>query len=164
MRIGQKIKIARDLHARWADALRADLAMSRGIEGLCALARESAQASVHTGLAQVCRRCDEQEGGSCCGAGIEERYTPHLLFINLLLGVELPDVRRSKESCHFLGERGCLLAARDIICINYLCARLLKEIPKEKLFLLQQTTGREMDALFVLHDRIRNKIRGLEKE
>ncbi|MFZ2445744.1 MAG: hypothetical protein WAW37_05265 [Syntrophobacteraceae bacterium] len=159
MKINEKIKIARDLHTAWAEALRTDPAVSHGIEELCALARESGRASARTGISEVCRRCDEDEGGSCCGAGIEDRYTPELILMNLLLGVEIPDARHSEKSCHFLGARGCILAARDIICINYLCARVRDEIGEQSLLLLQEATGREMEALFVLHDTIRKKIR-----
>jgi hypothetical protein len=49
--------------------------------------------------------------------------------------------------------------ARDILCVNYLCARLQKIIPREKLFQLQEANGSEMELLFILHDRIRNFIR-----
>ena len=159
MKINEKIKIARGLHTVWAEALRADPAISRDMEGLCALAEESGRVCARAGISEVCRRCDEDEGGSCCGAGIEDRYTPELLLMNLLLGVEIPGVRHSGKSCHFLGARGCILAARDIICINYLCARVRDEIPEGSLVLLQEVTGREMEALFILHDAIRKKIR-----
>ena len=98
-------------------------------------------------------------GGSCCGAGIENRYSPELLLINLLLGATLPESGNSARSCYFLGKGGCLLQAREILCTNYLCRKLQETIPKHMLLQLQETNGSEMDLLFALHERIRGFIR-----
>jgi len=159
IRIDEKITIAKYMFGRWSDALRADSGISGQLQELAAAIEASAGASFRSGIAQVCKRCEQEEGGSCCGAGIEDRYTPELLVINLLLGVTPPESRHSAKSCHFLRERGCILRARDIICVNYLCARLQKIIPPEKLFQLQEANGSEMELLFLLHNRIRNFIR-----
>ncbi len=157
--IGEKIAIARDMHAKWGSALRADAALSGMLAELAAQAEASAGMCVSSGVAETCGRCDRVEGGSCCGAGIENRYTPEMLLINLLLGATLPVARRAPGSCYFLGAGGCVLPARDVLCINYLCARLQREIAREKLFRLQEANGREMDALFVLHDSVRKYLR-----
>jgi len=159
IQIKEKITIAQNMYRTWCDALGADSGISAQVQELAAKVEASADASIRSGVAQACRQCDREEGGSCCGAGIEDRYTPELLVINLLLGVTLPESRHSANSCHFLQERGCILPARDILCVNYLCTRLQKTIPPEKLLQLQETNGSEMELLFRLHDRIRNFIR-----
>lgn len=161
MKIEDKIRTARTLYDQWSGRLRADPAIRGRLKELAELSRASGRMSVEAGVSEACRRCDEQEGGSCCGAGIENRYTPEMLLINLLLGASLPASRFSDKSCWFLGEGGCVLAARDILCINYLCTRLRKEIPREDLLRLQEANGREMEVLFVLHDGI--KRRGLNR-
>jgi hypothetical protein len=157
--IREKISIAKDLHHRWGEALEADSGISTKLRELSAKVETSRAISSSSGVARACELCDREEGGSCCGAGIEDRYTPELLLINLLLGVNLPESRHSSSSCHFLGECGCILAARDILCVNYLCARLQKTIRLEELFQLQEVNGSEMELLFLLYDRIRNFIR-----
>jgi len=58
-----------------------------------------------TGILDICRDCEKNEGGSCCGAGLENKYDGRLLLINLLLDVRLPRKRHDKESCFFLGVR-----------------------------------------------------------
>jgi hypothetical protein len=113
---------------------------------------------IEAGVLTACTHCDEEEGGSCCGAGIENKYTPVLLLINLLLGVTLPDRRISSNSCFFLGPAGCRLKARHVICINYLCTRLQKEIPTWALQSLQAVTGEEMDTIFILHEKIKKNL------
>ncbi len=157
--ITEKITIAGELFESWSEALRADSGISGRLRELSARAVESEKACVRSGVAEACRRCDQEEGGSCCGAGIEKRFTPELLLINLLLGVNLKESRYSAASCHFLDEHGCMLVAKDILCLNYLCLKLQKKIPTENLRRLQETNGLEMETLFILHDRIRNFIR-----
>jgi hypothetical protein len=159
LKTGHKIKTARDLYSKWGEALRSDPSISRQLRELAAKTEASSLASLKSGVAKTCRQCDEDEGGSCCGAGIEDRYTPEMLLLNLIMGVELPESRYSENSCFFLGSCGCILAARELLCINYLCSRLQSEIPLENLIFLQETTGREMDAVFILHDTTRNFIK-----
>ncbi len=157
MKIEEKIRIAQAMYRDRGEKLKNAPAISGRLEELAECAKESGRMSVESGVSAACRRCDEREGGSCCGAGIENRYTPEMLLINLLLGVDLPDSRPSEKSCWFLGECGCLLAARDVLCINYLCTRLQREIPMENLIRLQETNGREMEVLFALHDRLKRQ-------
>jgi hypothetical protein len=159
LRISEKIAIAKDLYGQWRDALGTDSGIAAQLRELSARVAASGASCIRSGVAETCRLCERDEGGSCCGAGIEDRYTPELLLINLMLGVSLPESRRSAKNCHFLGECGCLLPARDIICINYLCGRLKRTIAPEELQSLQDTNGSEMELLFILHDRIRNFIR-----
>jgi len=106
------------------------------------------------GLVEACRICEEEEGGSCCGAGIENRYEGIMLVINGLLGVELPEVRSSQESCHFLGREGCLLRARHVLCVNYLCNRVANTHDPSELAGLRDKEGEELKLIMHLYDRI----------
>ncbi|OPY12383.1 MAG: hypothetical protein A4E69_02248 [Syntrophus sp. PtaB.Bin138] len=155
----QKINTARELYAVW----HADLTQDREIAGLLSSLKEAAGRSfsvmVDLGVVAACMRCEEEEGGSCCGAGIENRYSPVLLLINLLLGKSLPDHRKIPRSCFFLGERGCTLWARHILCINYLCSKIQGMLDHEALAVLQSTTGKEMDILFAVNEAIKKRLR-----
>jgi hypothetical protein len=161
LKIAEKIKTARDLYDKWSAELTSDHLISSQLRELSARTEASRLASLRSGVAEACRRCDENEGGSCCGAGIENRYTPEMLLINLILEADLPESRSSEKNCYFLHSRGCVLPARDILCINYLCSRLQREIPHQAILSLQDTTGREMEAVFILHNTIRNFIKKL---
>jgi len=108
-----------------------------------------------TGIAGICRECEMVEGGSCCGAGLENRYGWELLLINLLMGVTLPKKKHDPESCFFLGETGCLLQARHVICINYVCRKITDRIDPQKLHTLREKEGEELKTLFLLHERIK---------
>jgi hypothetical protein len=111
------------------------------------------------GVVDACRDCEEREGGSCCGAGLENRYDASLLLINLLLGVKLPTQGYDPSSCFFLGEQGCLLLARHVICVNYLCKKVTDHIDAEKIAALQGKEGVELELLFHLQERIKKEIR-----
>ena len=157
--IRQRIAAARNL----LPAAKSTLDRDGGLPTLLETVREKAEASrtalFRYGVVAECRRCEEEEGGSCCGAGIEDRYTAVLLLINLLLGGSLPEERRFEKSCYFLGETGCSLLVRDTLCVNYLCRAVQKKLPQDDLISLQAVAGEEMDAVFRLHERIGKSLR-----
>ena len=108
-----------------------------------------------TGVVALCRECDQEEGGSCCGKGLENRYDAWLLLINKLLGVDLPQERRQADGCFFLGEKGCLLMARHVICINYMCKKITNNIQPSVLNALREMEGAEINCLFMLNEQIK---------
>jgi len=110
------------------------------------------------GIPAVCRACEEVGGGSCCGAGMERIYEPELLFVNRLLGVELPARRRDPGSCFFLGSEGCVLKARHVMCVNYVCDRITAQVPAEGMNRLRAKEGIELETLFFLEERIRTVV------
>jgi hypothetical protein len=114
---------------------------------------------VTLGVVAECKDCEEREGGSCCGSGIENKYDAVLLLINLLLGFSLENQEPSKNSCSFLGKKGCTLTARHVLCVNYICQKLQKKLTREELIALQTCAGEELDTLFFLHEAIKKHIR-----
>lgn len=116
-----------------------------------AVSRES---MVAAGLVEDCRVCEEQEGGSCCGRGMEAHYDGVLLLINLMLGAVVETEWRDQESCLFLGPQGCRLPARDHICVNYLCVKLGDRLSPPAVAEMRSCQGRELDTLFRLTDYI----------
>ncbi len=111
-----------------------------------------------TGVADECRACEEREGGSCCGAGLEDKYDGTLLLINLLLGIQLPTQRFDPRSCLFLGPNGCRLIARHVICVNYLCKKIEDRIDSSKIAVLREKEGVELECLFLLKEHIKEKL------
>lgn len=153
--ISGKITAARELFASHGERLLRDKAVAAGLAGLDAAIAECRRAMFDSGIVAACRECEEEEGGSCCGAGIENRYGPTLLLVNLLLGCSLSAKRMSPNSCYFLGETGCVLKVRHILCLNYLCRKIRDLIDHEDLVALQTVMGREMDAVFAVHETVR---------
>jgi hypothetical protein len=109
---------------------------------------------IASGLVKACRTCEEQEGGSCCGRGMEDHYDGVLLLVNLLLGAAIETEWRDAESCLFLGPTGCRLPARDHICVNYLCVKISERISPPALAEMRRRQGRELDTLFRLTDHL----------
>ncbi len=115
-----------------------------------------------SGIVQACAECETLEGGSCCGKGLEDYYDGYLLLINLLLGADLPAQRREPRSCYFLGPMGCVLPARHVLCVNYLCKKATDRIDSQDLALLRELEGVELETLFRLHERVKKVIKELE--
>jgi hypothetical protein len=153
--IREKIARARDLLDAWAAELRAQGPVRDSLGQLQACIEASREVMLELGVVGECRRCEEVEGGSCCGSGIENRYNEVLLLINLLLGVSLPEGTGRPRSCHFLGETGCTLLARHTLCVNYLCARLRQRLTPAQLSRLQDASGEELETEFRCYETIK---------
>ena len=155
-----------EVKVAWAEACwreKGDLLLEdRGIADLLGELKTAIHSShdemVESGIADECRNCEQMGGGSCCGAGLENHYTGTLLLINLLLDVSIPKQRNDASSCFFLGKRGCQLLARHVICINYLCKTIDSCIDPRKIAALREKEGIEVEALFLLNERIRKKL------
>jgi hypothetical protein len=156
--IEEKIEEARALYEASADRLRRDGRIRDLLTRLEQNIGESMQAMRAFRVVQTCKWCEEQEGGSCCGAGIENRYEPLQLLINLLLDVSLPDRQKYPDSCYFLETDGCSLKARHVLCVNYLCKKLQQSLSVDELNILQATLGEELDTGFALHEAIRKEL------
>ena len=153
--MGDKINCARELHARYGRALLRDSRVRVLLEAYGRAAKDTSDEMARSGVSEICRRCAVDEGGSCCGNGIENRFDAVLLLINLLLGCEFPEHPADPTGCWFLGEKGCTIRARHVICVNYLCRRLTAEVGREDIQMLQMKMAMETDAGFMLEEAIK---------
>lgn len=161
--ISKKIALAYDLQSHYGQFLLQD----EKIKTLLIQLDENVEATWKEmeiiGVVKECTECALNGGGSCCGAGMEKNYDSVLLFINLMLGKILPSEGYDSHSCYFLSGQGCVLRARQVICVNYLCQRISKNIQQDKLIRLQKIAGEELKTLFLLEEYIKKKIRLTQK-
>ena len=157
--VEEKVAWTRAAYSSWGGLLGEDDEVARLLHRLDREIACSRSAMRAGGLALACRTCEETEGGSCCGAGIERKYDGYLLLVNLMLGADLPEKRFDPKGCFFLDAEGCCLTARHVICINYLCKKITDQVDWEALSLLREAEGAELDTLFFLHERIKKLIR-----
>jgi len=157
--IQEKIEQAQDLFESCGDSLRENPSIRTLLNKLQECIENTKDSMLKLGVVAECEHCEEQEGGSCCGTGIENKYDVELLLVNLLLEASLRDQQPSQNSCYFLGEKGCKLTARHVLCVNYMCQKLQKKLAREQLISLQTCAGEELDTLFILHEAIKKKIR-----
>jgi len=152
--IETKIAWARDCWLNLKQTLLEDVAVARLSGGVKEAIRESHAAMADLGIAEECKDCEDARGGSCCGLGLENYYSGTLLLINLLLGVDVPTERVDRKSCFFLGNNGCRLFARHVICINYLCEEVTSRVNPSRIAALREREGVEVNLLFQLNERI----------
>ena len=157
--IQEKIEQAHNLFETCGDSLRQNPSIRTLLNKLQECIENTKDSMFKLGVVAECKHCEEQEGGSCCGTGIENKYDVELLLVNLLLAASLRDQQPSQNSCYFLGEKGCKLTARHVLCVNYMCQKLQKKLAREQLISLQTCAGEELDTLFILHEAIKKKIR-----
>lgn len=157
--VGEKIAWARAIHERDAKSWDRHAEVKERLENLRQALERSRAGREAAGLTEICRTCEEVEGGSCCGAGIENRYDGYILLVNLALGVHLPEKRWEQKSCFFLSAGGCCLKARHVICINYLCKNIEDHVDPRRLTRLRELEGEEVDLLFRLHEQIKKVLR-----
>ncbi len=157
--IVHKIKWATQIYKCWGQKILLDTEITRFLEAYRQQIQQTWSLMEQIGVVAECTDCAIHDGGSCCGIGIEDRFDTVLLLINLLLGAKLPDRRWDSKGCWFLGEKGCTIVARHVICINYLCKRLYQKIDHAGLQRLQRQIIREADASFVLEERLKAWLR-----
>lgn len=157
--IHEKIAWAQECFQEKGDWLLEDRDIGGLLLRLRAAVDASRRAMIAAGIGDECKVCERHEGGSCCGAGLEDKYSGTLLLINLLLGREIPPRRLDPSSCHFLGIEGCRLLARHVICVNYLCPKITDRIDPGKISLLREFEGEELSLLFRLNERIKKLLR-----
>ncbi|MFZ5908035.1 MAG: hypothetical protein ACOYVJ_11650 [Nitrospirota bacterium] len=150
-----RIKEAVRLHKEFGSSLREDAILRNLLTGLNKSGEDTRQAMDRLGVTGECAECAASEAGTCCGERTGLKCDLLLLLINMLLNITLPVIYQERGSCYFLTPRGCSLRARPVICINYLCTRLRKNIQAEKLISLQQIAGKEMDALFLVEEYLK---------
>ena len=157
--IYEKIEQALDLFETCGDSLRQNSSIRTLLNKLQECIENTKDSMLKLGVVAECKHCEEQEGGSCCGTGIENKYDVELLLVNLLFEASLRDQQSSQNSCYFLGEKGCKLTARHVLCVNYICEKLQKKLNRDELIELQTCAGEELDTLFFLHEAIKKHIR-----
>jgi hypothetical protein len=113
-------------------------------------------------IVEICKRCDEEEGGSCCGAGMENKFDTFLLLVNLLLGVTLPEYHLRKDSCYLLTDKGCILKVRLVLCVDFLCDKIMNRLSVGDLLSLQKISGKELVTGFRLYDAVKRFMRQAE--
>jgi hypothetical protein len=158
----QKIKTAEAYYLKEKETFFSDRRLMELLQDLEIAIRDSRQTMGEIGIIPLCGDCEEKEGGSCCGKGLENKYSQTLLLINLLLGISLPKTRYDQKSCFFLGNKGCLLAARHVICVNYLCAKINNSISPDKILLLREKEGIELNLLFLINERVKKLLMNAE--
>jgi hypothetical protein len=157
--IKEKIEAAHALFRNWGDRLLTDPFIRELMARVDLKIAASGKAMLEVGILSACRRCEEDEGGSCCGAGIENKYDVALLAVNLLMGETLAAERRFPASCFFLGSEGCTLKARHTLCVNFFCVSVQKALALDDLVRVQKTIGDEMVTTFLLIEAVKKYIR-----
>jgi hypothetical protein len=153
--IEDKIKMARDLYDSWGHKLKRKPEVLDLLGKLEGCLENSREAMLELGIVETCKHCDEEEGGSCCGAGLENKFDSLLLLMNLLLGVSLPECHHRPDSCYLLSDKGCVLKARLVLCVDYLCPKIMSALSHDKVIRLQNISGDELVTGFMLYDALK---------
>ncbi len=157
--IRQTIVLAYHLYTVFGQALLQDEDVQTLLLRLNQNIKATQKEMIVIGLVNDCADCAVNGEGTCCRKRTGHKYDSILLLINLLLGETLPPKPQDPHLCYFLTKNGCVLRARHVICVNFLCKRLRKTIPHDSLVKLQEITGKELTTLFVLEEFIKKKIK-----
>ena len=160
--IQDKIKLAQNLYVSRQDALRKQFQINNLLADLERCMRVSRESVLDFSIIEIYKCCDEKKGSSCCGAGMENKFDTYLLLVNLLLGVSLPEYHVGTNSCYLLTDKGCSLQVRLVLCVDFLCDKILDTLSVEEHLRLQKISGEELVAGFRLYDGIKQFLRQAE--
>ncbi len=142
--IHEEITEAKRYHEKYGKALAADETLTQLLGDYQAAIEKTNDFMREGGVHRTCGRCASGPGGSCCFEGVEAWYDRTLILINLLLGVEIPEVGAFPGHCRFVGDDGCRLIARYAFCVNYLCPRLQQVLGPRGCSPLLSVVGEEL--------------------
>ena len=93
-------------------------------------------------MGKLCTRCAAKAGGGCCSVYMGNENNDALqLLMNMLVGIDVKQVRKDEVECCFLGKKGCILLFKPIFCLNYLCSTIREDSEVDVLQVLEQKTG-----------------------
>lgn len=160
--VEELITSAQCLFTRHGESLMKDKRISGLIRRLEMNLENSRQSMHELGIFRACALCDATAPeGSCCSRGLERKYSPVLLLMNLLLGIEMPASRLRADSCYFLGATGCGLRVRHMLCIDYLCPELEETLGRKSLIQIQTVSGEEIESALLLQEAIKAGVMAL---
>ncbi len=150
------------LNERFGPTCLNDPETGRLLRNLRELICRTDSAMLQSGAASACTECAASKG-SCCFREMGESYGSIGLFVNLLLGSALPEKTDFPASCHFVGDKGCKLQARQSFCLNYFCPDLKNSLEEQTILRIQQQVGELLIAGWELERALRRRIADTEK-
>lgn len=154
----REVHLAYHLHNIFGHALLQDEKVRALLVQLDQNIEATQKALVAGGIIRECADCAVNGDGTCCGKRTGYKYDSVILLVNLLLGKTIPLQSQDPHACYFLTQEGCILRARHVICVNFLCPRLRRNIQQEMLIQVQDVAGQELDTLFLVEEYIKKKI------
>jgi hypothetical protein len=149
-----EIEKALRLNERFGLACLKDPESGRLLRNLRDLIGKTDSVMLQSGVVGACARCAANGKGSCCFREMGESYGFIGLFVNLLLGSVLPEKTDFPGSCHFVGDKGCKLQARQSFCLNYFCPELKDSLGEETVLRIQRQVGEQLLAGWELERRL----------
>jgi hypothetical protein len=159
----KRIEDALLLNERFGLACLNDPETGRLLRDLRELICRTDSAMLQSGVVSACSGCAGSKG-SCCFREMGESYGSIGLFVNLLLGSTLPEKTDFPASCHFVGDRGCKLQARQSFCLNYFCPDLKNSLGEQTILRIQQQAGEQLIAGWDLERSLARHIADAEKQ
>ena len=104
--ITEQIQKAEKLYSLYGSEILMDKKCSSLLKELNSAIEDSWKLMKELGVVDICSACADEKSGGCCHFGIETCYSNMIIFVNLLLGVKVPEERKLEKSCLFVGEHG----------------------------------------------------------
>jgi len=156
--VAHEVRLAYHLHKIFSHTLLQDEKLRTLLMQLDQNIEATQKQMVAAGIVKECADCAVNGDGTCCGKRTGYKYDSIILLINLLLGKTIPLQSQDPHACYFLTQEGCILRARHVICVNFVCPRLRNNIQQEILIQVQDVAGQELDTLFLVEEYIKKKI------
>jgi hypothetical protein len=116
------------------------------------------------GMGELCSRCAENEGGGCCSHYMAGETDAIQLLMNLLVGVDVKQLRSDDVECCFLGENGCLFSIKPMFCLNYNCTRIHQAAASENIDTLGNLTGKLLGQQYEIEGKLLELLQKYEEK
>jgi hypothetical protein len=105
-------------------------------------------------MGELCVRCAQSEKGGCCSLFMAGETDAIQLLMNLLIGIDVKQLRSDGVECCFLGENGCLFLIKPIFCLNYNCKKIHDAASANDIQKLENLTGRLLRKQYEIEKKL----------
>lgn len=152
--VSERLRIARDIYERFSEPLKADTALMQDLDTLRAQAAELSAHMSAMDMGVQCVHCASKEGGGCCSLYMSGETDAVQMLLNLLVDIDVKQVRDDGVECCFLGSNGCLFLFKPMFCLNYNCTHIKENSSTESLQQLEVLSGNLLRQQYLIEQII----------
>jgi len=160
--VGEKQQCAEDIYMKYGSSLLADRGLMADFDVLKKYAQLLNAHMEAMCMGELCVHCAQNAGGGCCSLYMAGETDAVQLLMNMLIGVNVQQLRSDGVECCFLGENGCLFHFKPMFCLNYNCTGIHDASSRDDIKMLEKLTGQLLSKQYEIEQKLLDQLQKLQ--